>query len=264
MSEKKGAVFFDIDGTWLRWQLFDEWIRLAIEFGILPRIVHEFAVKERQRYLTRQGSFSDFVKILVKSYQQDGRLKGVRISDAKLVAERAMEQRGDHVHVFTRELASAAKDVGMPCAVISGSFQEAVEVFAKANGIEIFYGTEHPHENGFFTGGEPLVWATQKDEAVKQIALEHDIDLKASVAIGDSVSDAKMCELVGYPICFNPERALLLIARAERWPVVLEKKDIRLIFKGDSNGLLQERPLSNVLPQELANSLDLRLSMLCP
>lgn len=250
----KTAVLFDIDGTWLRWQLFDEWIRLAIEYGILPQIVHEYVAEERRLYQTREAPFSQFVNALIDAYQREGRLKGVRVSDAQLVAKRVMEQKGKYVHVFTRGLAHAAQEAGMLCAVISGTFTPAVEAFAKANGIDVFYGTEHPHENGFFTGGKPIVWSDKKNEVVRKIALEHRVDLSASVAIGDSLSDVKMLKLVGYPICFNPERALLDLARAEQWPVVWEKKNVITYFQADVGySELCERELKEILPLALAD-----------
>ncbi len=251
-SVHKAAVFFDIDGTWLRWQLFDEWIRLAIEYGILPKIVHEYVAEERRLYQTREAPFSQFVDALIDAYQREGRLKGIRVSDAQLVAKRVMEQKGKYVHVFTRELAHAAQEAGMLCAVISGTFTPAVEAFAKANGIDVFYGTEHPQENGFFTGGKPIVWANKKDEVVRNIAREHRVDLRVSAAIGDSLSDVKMLELVGYPICFNPERALLDWARANQWPVVWEKKNVITYFQTEvGSEELREQQLKQILPLAL-------------
>lgn len=256
----KTAVFFDIDGTWLRWQLFDEWIRLAIEYGILPQIVHEYVAEERRLYQTREAPFSQFVNALIDAYQREGRLKGIRVSDAQLVAKRVMEQKGKYVHVFTRELAHAAQEASMLCAVISGTFTPAVEAFAKANGIDVFYGTEHPQEDGFFTGGKPIVWSDKKDEVVRKIVRERGVDLRVSAAIGDSASDSKMLGLVGYPICFNPERALLDLARAKQWPVVWEKKDVTAYFQTDvGSSELRERQLKQILPLALIGPMTQRI-----
>lgn len=251
----KPCVFFDIDGTWLRWQLFDEWIQKCVEFGILPKIVLAMAEKKRKAYKLREAPFTDFMNALVNAYCGDGRLAGMRVSDASFAAAAVMEEKGRMVHVFTDKLAKAAKECGKERAIISGSPREAVAAFAEYFGILLFLGTEHPHENGVFTGDKPYVWADQKGEAIKKLAAEHKLDLAQSVGIGDSATDADMLKLMQYPICFNPEQRLLAEARNSRWPVVWEKKDVFTIYRSDAEGKLHEVSISDILPQDLAAAL---------
>lgn len=257
---KKPAVFFDLDGTWFRWQLFHEWIMAAVRLNILPGIVLEYAHAEYLAYKQRRGSFSTWVNRQVEAYQSGGRLKGVRVDDAMCVAESVIRTKGDEVHVFTRELSLAARDAGMHRAVISGSIREMVAAFAKANDIHIFLGTEHPSENGVFTGGPQEEWCAKKAAAVRHLELLHGLDLSGSAAIGDSSSDIPMLESVRYPICFNPNQSFLEEARKRQWPVVREKKDVILIFKPDENGRLHEVPLADILPADLAKCLSARLA----
>ncbi|MBU0540216.1 MAG: HAD-IB family hydrolase [Patescibacteria group bacterium] len=251
----KPCVFFDIDGTWLRWQLFDEWIQKCVELGILPAIVLAMAEKERRAYKLREAPFVDFMNALVDAYCGDRRLAGMRVSDARFAAKAVMEEKGRMVHVFTSRLARAAEDCGKERVIISGSPREAVAAFAEYFGIKLFLGTEHSYEKGVFTGKEHLVWANQKGKAIKKLAAENELDLSRSVGIGDSASDAEMLKLMQYPICFNPEQGLLAQARASRWPVVWEKKDVFTFYRSDAEGKLHEVSISDILPQDLAKAL---------
>lgn len=217
------AVFFDLDGTWFRWQLFDEWVRAMIREGLFPEIVYSLTRKERLAYQNRAGKFSDWVWKQVAAYS--AYMKGVRVEHAKFVAHQVIEEKGERVHVFTRNLSEAAKDASYRRIIISGSPHAVVEAFAEANGINAFLGTEHEERDGFYTGVTKKEWVLDKTEAVKLLAAMHDIDLAKSVAIGDSFGDHKMLELVGFPICFNPEKKLRDLALERGWLIVVEKKD---------------------------------------
>ena len=217
------AVFFDLDGTWFRWQLFDEWVRAMIREGLFPEIVYSLTKKERQVYQNREGKFSDWVWKQVAAYS--AYMKGVRVEHAKFVAHQVIDEKGKRVHVFTRNLSEAAKDAGYRRIIISGSPRAVVEAFAEANGISDFLGTEHCEADGFYTGVTAKEWVLDKTEAVKHLAELCDVDLPKSVAIGDSYGDHKMLELVGFPICFNPEKKLCDLALERGWLVVVEKKD---------------------------------------
>ncbi len=76
--------------------------------------------------------------------------------------------------------------------------------------------------DGRFTGklvGKPLI-GVGKAEAIKTYAGEKGIDLRASYAYGDSVSDAPMLECVGNPVAVNPDRKLRRLAIRRGWKIV--------------------------------------------
>lgn len=257
-------VFFDVDGTLVRWQLFADYVEAMARYGLFPRIVTAMAEDGLRAYKEREGRFRVFVERQVEAYQSGGRMRGIRVSDAEWVAKKLIEKKGKRVHVFTRELALAAADVGMRRALISGSPVEVVRAFAEAFGISIYLGSEHPHFNGVFTGGEAKEWVKDKCAAVSHLVRVHDFDLTGAVAIGDSTSDVDMFECALYPVCFNPTRDLLAVARARCWPVVIERKDVRAIFVPDEHGRLAEATCSDILPVMLAEALDKRLASAVP
>lgn len=258
--EAKAGTYFDADGTWFRWQLFSEWIMGMVRAGLLPRLVLDSVRAEFLAYKNREAPFSEFVNRQIRAYQDHARLRGIRVADAKLVAEQVIRRKGKRVHVFTRELAAASRDLGYMCAVISGSPREVVEAFARVNGIGAWFGTEHPVRNGMYTGGKPKEWVADKGAAVRKLAKDNGLDLSASIAIGDTASDIGMFGAVRYPICFNPTIGLLTVARANRWPVVTEKKDAWLCYLPDEGGRLHEAGLAEILPPEIAENLGARLA----
>ena len=58
-----------------------------------------------------------------------------------------------------------------------------------------------------------------KVEAITKEAEKFNIDLQASYAYSDSVTDLPMLELVGNPVAVNPDRALLKEATERGWDV---------------------------------------------
>ncbi len=256
----EAAGFKDLDGTWFRKQLFVAWIEELVRAGLMPQLVLDIPEKERDLAKQRKIPYDDYIWKQVRAYQDHGRMRGIRVEDAKFCARRAIERKGHEVHVFTRELSAASKDVGIRRVIVSGSPYQVVEEFALINDIKLFMGTEHPFDKkGFFTGGKPIQHFLDKAKAVRTLAAAHRLDLRGSYAIGDSSSDAPMFEVVRYPICFNPEVKLRPIARKKRWPIIIEEKNCIFAFRPGKDGRLKEIPLARILPGALAARLSERL-----
>ena len=63
--------------------------------------------------------------------------------------------------------------------------------------------------------------------AILQRAVEKEkLTLDGSVGVGDTESDIAFLELVGTPICFNPNAKLYAHAKRNHWQVVVERKDV--------------------------------------
>ena len=75
---------------------------------------------------------------------------------------------------------------------------------------------------GAFTGEleEPPLSADGRASLAARLAAEHDVDLAACHAYGDSISDLPLLELVGHPHAINPDFRLAREARRRRWPVL--------------------------------------------
>ena len=79
--------------------------------------------------------------------------------------------------------------------------------------------TEH---RGAFTGelAEPPLSADGRASLAARLAAEHDVELSACHAYGDSISDLPLLELVGHPHAINPDFRPAREARRRRWPVL--------------------------------------------
>ncbi len=65
---------------------------------------------------------------------------------------------------------------------------------------------------------------------MEAFAAEHDIDLAASYAYSDSLSDLPMLRAVGNPVVVNPDPPLAEIAREEGWQTMrFERLGRRLV-----------------------------------
>ena len=87
-------------------------------------------------------------------------------------------------------------------------------------------------EDGAFTGrfDGPFVYGPGKVEAMEAFAAEHGVDLTASYAYSDSISDLPMLRAVGHPVAVNPDPPLAEIAREEGWQTMrFERLGRRLV-----------------------------------
>ena len=93
--------------------------------------------------------------------------------------------------------------------------------FAELLGFDHVIATRYARRDGHYTGGieDEFVWSTGKRDAVRRFAAEHDVDLAASHAYSDSVFDAPLLGMVGYPHVVNPDRRLRALAMVRRWPL---------------------------------------------
>ena len=74
--------------------------------------------------------------------------------------------------------------------------------------------------DGRYTGQlERYAYGAEKARLVQQLAVRDGLDLDASYAYSDSVSDVPMLEVVGHPVAVNPDRALRRVAGARGWEV---------------------------------------------
>jgi len=251
------TVFVDVDGTYARWQTMHSFFEAMVAYGAFPEVTRAMLEKNLSGWKNRELPFREFIDCMVRVFRTW--LPGIRTDVAEFVATSMLKREGRRVNVFVRELLSAAREVGLTNAFISGSPEVVVRALAKAVGVEIFLGTEYPHEDGVYVPGEPRQWVLDKGEAVRHLAHMYRLKLEDSVAIGDSEGDIPMFESVRWPICFNPNDVLFRAARERSWPVVIERKNVILCFKPDISGRLQETALAAILPQWLAGTLQDRL-----
>lgn len=116
---------------------------------------------------------------------------------------------------------AAHKAAGHLVFMVSASPEEIVLPLSKHLGADGAVATiAKVDREGKYTGDvEFYSYGPFKVDAMEALALEHDIDLAASYAYTDSVTDVPMLEAVGNPIVVNPDRALAREAEERGWEV---------------------------------------------
>jgi HAD superfamily hydrolase (TIGR01490 family) len=93
-------------------------------------------------------------------------------------------------------------------------------------GVERIVGPRVEWRDGRLTGRTlpPLVIGERKASVTRQRLQEWglDVDLAASFAYADSISDLPLLEFVGHPTAVNPDEQLAVVAREQKWPILTD------------------------------------------
>lgn len=224
-SERPPFAVFDIDGTLIRWQLYHAVVHALGKNGYIPAATHEkiraarFAWKNR---LSPEG-FDEYETTLVHAYI--AALKDINPTDYRLIVDSVFEEYKDQTFTYTRDLAKKLKKQGYLLFAISGSQQEIVERLALHHGFDAAAGAVLETKEGAFTG-EISTPIFDKRAALQRLVEQFKATTTGSYAVGDSLSDLPMLEMVEKPIVFNPDQKLYAKAKKRGWPVVVERKNV--------------------------------------
>jgi len=128
------------------------------------------------------------------------------------------------------ELIDEHRKAGRKTVIVSSSPVETVEPIAEYLGVDDVIATRaRLDDRGRYTGQlEFYAYAAHKAEAIREMAVCEGLDLAASFAYSDSITDLPMLELVGHPVAVNPDRELARIAREREWEVRFFQRPVRL------------------------------------
>ncbi|MEG2338497.1 MAG: HAD-IB family hydrolase [Clostridium sp.] len=234
------AAFFDIDGTLYREGLITEVFKKLIKYEIIESEKWYKEVKpEYQKWDRRLGVYDDYLLKMADIYIDA--IKGLHKSQVEFIADKVINQKGDRVYTYTRDMIKWHKDQGHYVITISGSPQELVREMSKKHGFHDYRGTEYVIENDIYTGECHPMWdSVNKQKAIHQFVEKYDLDLSKSYAYGDTSGDFSMFTLVGNPVCINATRELLdkvitdeIVKQKAR--IIVERKDV--IYKLSPNEL---------------------------
>lgn len=107
--------------------------------------------------------------------------------------------------------------------LVTGCIREMADLVAEYLGIGQCFAADLDVRSGYLTSDfvHAPARAGEKQEFVLRLVEDRpEIDLGASLAMGNGVRDAEMMELVGIPVVFEPEKDLADLSGARGWPVV--------------------------------------------
>jgi len=229
----RAAAFFDLDKTLMAGSSGMQFARVATRQGIVGRRQLASWAVEHMRYRLRGTTDERTSEVLKVARELITGVPETRIARMapEVMAEilpRIFPQMLDEVH--------AHQDAGRPTFIVSAAGNGIVESLARVLGMEGGIGTRYEVDGeGNFTGrlDGPFVYGPGKVEAMQRFADRHGIDLGASYAYSDSLSDLPMLRAVGNPVAVNPDPPLAEIAKAEGWQTMrFERLGRRLLALG--------------------------------
>jgi HAD superfamily hydrolase (TIGR01490 family) len=232
-SEGNGAAFFDLDKTLMAGSSGMVFARAASRKGFVPRGQLAKWGLDHLRYRLRGSSDEQtnaVLEVAKRIFAEIPERDVERMAPEVLagILPRIYPQMLDEVH--------SHQDEGRPTFIVSAAGNDLVKTLAAVLGMEGGIGTRWAvGADGKYTGEMegPFVYGKGKVEAMRRFAADHEIDLDASYAYSDSVSDLPMLRSVGHAVVVNPDGPLLEIARQEGWRVMrFEKLGRKLAIAG--------------------------------
>jgi HAD superfamily hydrolase (TIGR01490 family) len=226
----RGAAFFDLDKTLMAGSSGMQFARVAARQGIVSRRLLASWGVEHLRYRLRGTTDERTADVLKVARDLIAGVPEVTIERMgpevmAAILPRVFPQMLDEVH--------AHQDAGRPTFIVSAAGNGVVASLAAVLGMDGGIGTRYEVDaEGNYTGrlDGPFVYGPGKVEAMQAFAARHEIDLGASYAYSDSLSDLPMLRAVGHPVAVNPDPPLAELAKEEGWQTLrFERLGRRLV-----------------------------------
>lgn len=214
---QRAAAFFDLDKTLMAGSSGMQFARVATRHGIVSRRLLASWGGEHLRYRLRGTTDERTAEVLRVARDL---ISGVPARSLERMNPEVMAAILPRVYPQMLDEVYAHQDAGRATFIVSAAGNGVVEPLAAVLGMDGGIGTRYEvGEEGAFTGrfDGPFVYGPGKVEAMEAFAAEHGIDLAASYAYSDSISDLPMLRAVGHPVAVNPDPPLAAIAREEGW-----------------------------------------------
>ncbi|HSL09773.1 MAG TPA: HAD-IB family hydrolase [Actinomycetota bacterium] len=148
----------------------------------------------------------------------------------RLVEDVLLEIIDPYVYAEALELLAEHRAAGRAIYIVSSSPEEVVKPLARHFGVSGVIATRaQVGADNRYTGSlEFYAYGEQKAQAIRDLAERHDLDLEASYAYSDSITDAPMLAAVGHPVAVNADRELRRLAEERGWDVRNFRRPVRL------------------------------------
>jgi HAD superfamily hydrolase (TIGR01490 family) len=226
----RAAAFFDLDKTLMAGSSGMQFARVATQHGIVGRRQLASWAVEHLRYRLR-GTTDERTNEVLRAARD--LISGVPARSIERMNPEVLAAILPRVYPQMLDEVYAHQDAGRATFIVSAAGNGVVEPLAAVLGMDGGIGTSYEiDDEGAFTGrfDGPFVYGPGKVEAMEAFAGEHGIDLAASYAYSDSLSDLPMLRAVGHPVVVNPDPPLAEIARGEGWQTMrFERLGRRLV-----------------------------------
>lgn len=222
------AAFFDLDKTMIAKGSIPAFGRPFRRGGLINRRVVLRAVIGQLIFLHLGADESRLTRIresmlaLTKGWERD------RVRE--IVRETLLETVEPLIFKEALELMESHRIAGDRVYLVSASPEEIVSPLAELLGADgAIASVGEVDAAGRYTGRMAFyAYGEGKAEAIRELAERTGIDLVASTAYSDSMTDLPMLEAVGHPVAVNPDRPLARLARERGWQTRQFTKPVRL------------------------------------
>jgi HAD superfamily hydrolase (TIGR01490 family) len=226
----RAAAFFDLDKTLMAGSSGMQFARVATRHGVVGRRQLLSWAVEHLRYRLRGTTDERTAEVLRVAREL---IAGVPVRAVERMNPEVMAAILPRIYPQMLDEVYAHQDAGRATFIVSAAGNGVVEPLAGVLGMDGGIGTSYEVDgDGAFTGrfDGPFVYGRGKVEAMEAFAAEHEIDLDASYAYSDSLSDLPMLRAVGHPVAVNPDPALAEVAGEEGWETMrFERLGRRLV-----------------------------------
>jgi len=231
MGEKRNvAAFFDFDGTLFKGHLWQGVVKHHIKHKVKLHLVLAYLATNFP--LALAGEFASKFKIMSgESYKirwgEDlaTLFKGLNKEEGLRIFEWITNNyfmkllRPDIVAFLQRH-----RSEGHITVLLSGSFDDFLEIIKQKLGIDYTVGTKLEVINNVYSGRiiKPLCFGINKARLLKEFISQArlNVDLGLSFAYADSILDAPILEMVGNPVVTYPDKELLTLAQRRGWQIL--------------------------------------------
>jgi HAD superfamily hydrolase (TIGR01490 family) len=220
MAGNTAAAFFDLDKTLMEGSSAFQFGRAAYRAGLMGRrqLVADGLANLRFRL---RGATDEDTSALRDRISRS--LEGVRVRDLERLGADVLGGILPRIYPQVLAIAHRHQDEGRRSYIVTAASQELAEVLARVLALDGAIGSQFSDVvDGVFTGKPAglFIYGGGKATAIERLAAREGLDLAASYAYSDSVSDLPMLRAVGHAVVVNPDAELLRIARGEGWEVL--------------------------------------------
>lgn len=219
-SDARAAAFFDLDNTVIQGAALFHLAKGLYRRGFFPT-----------RMILRGLWLQAYFRIVGK--ENAGHVQVARDSALSFIAGHTvadLADAGDEIYEEsirqriwpgTRALAQLHLDAGQQVWLVTAAPLEVATIIAERMGLTGALATMPESVDGIYTGrlqGD-LLHGEAKAAAVRQLAVDQQLDLERCFAYSDSANDLPMLSLVGHPCAVNPDRRLSRHAQESDWQI---------------------------------------------
>jgi HAD superfamily hydrolase (TIGR01490 family) len=239
---RPGAAFFDLDKTIIAKASSLAFSRPLYQGGLLAR--RDVLKVAYSHLLFRLGGSADEVQMARTRDSIAELSRGWPAEEVRAIVEETLEELiAPAVYAEAAALIEAHRSAGRAVVLVSASGEEMVAPIGRMLGAtDVIASRMVIGDDGRYTGEVDFYAAgPAKAAAMTEFADERGVDLEASFAYSDSITDEPMLRSVGFPRAVNPDRGLRRLAQEEGWPQLTFRRPVAL-----------RQPLSGPSPLKVA------------